>query len=73
MSVMMSTTASRQHSKPVFLDLCALVYGGIEGELCNGSSSLGAPILNCWHHLCSYSLFHPCLEEAEPLSAIKSS
>ena len=71
--MMMSTTVSRQRSKPVFLDLCALVYGGMERELCNGSTSLGTPVLNCWHHLGSYSLFHPCLEEAEPLSIIKGS
>lgn len=57
----------------MLLDLRAIVYGGIERELCDGSTSLGTPILNYWHHLGSYSLFHPCLEEAEPLSAIKGS
>lgn len=44
-----STVASRQCSKPVFLDLCASVYCGVESELSNGSTRLGIPILDRWH------------------------
>lgn len=65
----MSTTASRQRSKPAFQDPRVLSYSST--ELCSGGSSLQTPQLNRWLHLGSRSLLRSCLEEAELLSAIK--